>query len=171
MRQPLPLPKGVGERAVGNGWSAGHAGTGAILGAAPTAAPAREWLEDCEAETAPFVESGNGEGRDAVSLPKNGNGEVSLRTVEIEVEGGGRGEWIRLLLEHHLAQLAVFLRGREVEMRFTIDARGGCAGVGILKEGLSAFLKRRIETILTHIQFPPPAAGREVEVRVRFRGK
>ena len=189
VRQPLPLPKGVDERAVGSGSSAGHVGAGANLGAAPTAAPAREWLETCEAEAAPtaaparewleaceveaapFVESGNGEERETVSLPERGNGKGQLTMVEVEVEGGGRGEWIRLLLERHLAQLAAVLRDREVEMRFTIDARGSYADGEVVGAGLSAFLKRRIETVLARIQFPPPAAGREVEVRVRFRGE
>ena len=155
VRQPLPLPEGVGDLALGGGarmmkaaaptFSLARSVLGALGGAGRMAAPETE----CE-----LVEE---------------EPEPELRVLRIEVSDGLGAREVERLLVDQLQDMVDQLRGREVELRFEIDAAGRAGSLALTPHDLPAAIRDGIEELLAGLRFPASTGASTASVRLRFR--
>ena len=176
VKQPLPLPEGVSDLAVGEG-SVMMKGSRAY---APALAPAGSMMADqslSKMEGLKEKEAGREEDKKN-GKPSSGPGQ--LRLGELVVTGGLSKEEVQKILQRELSSFQLCfqealkaqpnLKGKMI-MKFTIDARGRVSQAKVSESELKATGKeweRCIRQRLLALQFPAPAGGVQVIVTVPF---
>jgi Ca-activated chloride channel family protein len=176
VKQPLPLPEGVSDLAVGEG--------SVLMKASRACAPALALTGCVSADQSLSKMEGlkeKGAGREEDK--KNGkpsSGTPQVRLGELVVTGGLAKEKVQEILQKELSSFQLCfqealkaqpnLKGKMV-MKFTIDARGRVTQVKVSETDLKAKGKELQECVrqrLLSLQFLVPAGGVQVTVTVPF---
>jgi Ca-activated chloride channel family protein len=152
VQQPLPLPQGVSDYAIG--------GVHSYSAAACIALP------EHQAERLSTFKVHRG-------AAQKGRARVALKPGEIDVSGGLSEEMIRMTLERHVHELerchANGSVGGEIVIELLIDALGTVKDLALVSEGSS---DKDVESCMIEeirkLQFPKPKGASEVRVRVSF---
>ncbi len=176
VKQPLPLPEGVSDLAVGEG----SAMMKASRAYAPALAPAGSMSAD---QSLPKMEGLKEKEAGREEDKKNGkpsSGPAQVRLGELVVTGGLSQEEVQKILQGELNSFQLCLqealkaqpnlKGKMI-MKFTIDARGRVIQVQVSETDLKAKGKeweRCIRQRLLALQFPASAGGVQVTVTVPF---
>jgi Ca-activated chloride channel family protein len=155
VRQPLPLPAGVGDQAVG--------GSRMMARMAPMQKGVFGAV-NLMIESLPVKQS-----EESLQIDLEVDEEPRLESIEIEVSAGLEALQVQSVLERGLRSLERFLSGREIELLFEIDASGHLESFEVLSGGMADGLEVRIEETLAAIRFPQPAGGHKVRVRYEFK--
>lgn len=154
VKQPLPLPQGVSDYAIG-----GAPRVANVLFSASQTAAAKEWAEP--------LSTGKVH-NDAAGKRRAG---VSLKLGEVDVSGGLTEEMIRMTLERHLHDLARCHAdgsvGGEMVIELTIDALGKVKGLDLVSDGsIDKNVEKCIIEEIRKLEFQKPKGAGEVRVRV-----
>jgi len=166
VKQPLPLPQGVSDYAVGNGFSVQK--MGALSAPSPSVAARKSRVEE---------ESRDDEGGSAVSqatLTQSASGEVHVKLGKIDVGEGISEEAVRKILQKHLTSINPCFTGAQgngpqlkhrVVFTLMIDSNGRVKNVHIAgnKRQNEAF-ERCVVQKLEKLRFPAPEDGKTVVV-------
>jgi Ca-activated chloride channel family protein len=152
VKQPLPLPHGVSDHAVG-----GRAPGGAV----PTMA-----LKCQEVREAGRQDKGPGVGK--------GSNEIKVRLSTVSVQGGLDVEQVRKVLQARLAEIQGCFQGlpsgltpRELKriLLLTLDGRGQVQQVSLQRDG-DARLAKCLQRSLTSVRFPNTTDGEGAKIRI-----
>ena len=163
VKQPLPLPQGVSDMAVG--------GQGVLKMAARAPAPGNAMLF---AEIESAREYKRNDSDDALEAPETKFGEFKI--VKLSVTGGLATDEVSSLLEHHLQALNdcyrlesshVYNRGDTITLTIVVDALGGVLGVNMAtNRNDNSDFKECLQRELAKIRFPKSTNGKRGVIKV-----
>ena len=143
--QPLPLPQGVSDRAVGG---------------------AKMMMARMAASPAPMVSNATDGGYQLFEqLEVEDDEPVDETSMKIEVSEGIDEAMVRLVLSRHLRRLRASLAGVKGTLVFRIDAKGKLIDGTLQADRISPAMRKKIELALERAVFAKTKQGGEVKVR------
>jgi Ca-activated chloride channel family protein len=182
VKQPLPLPQGVSDHAVGKGSGTLALSRSRYSALSPSAAVPKSAMkqesfglvkEECRPEDKPMV--GSLEGK---TIEPKSDETLPIQLGEIRATEGLSMDFLRSFLESHLpfingcytgAETTLSILKKELVFSLTIDAAGRVIGV-VSEEGkkkITPFEECMIQK-LKSLHFPAPRSGKVVKVTITF---
>ena len=158
VNQPLPLPEGVSDYAVG----------GVMTRNAASPMKMKQMAAPAEAEMTLLAKS-----EDKAAKPNAAVPPLSVKISKLAVSGGLSKDAVRLVLEQQLKGFQgcfqnMVLRGT-IEIRLTLAANGVVKNVGIVKSiTKDETAKQCLLKNMKSWQFPAPVQGKETDITVTF---
>jgi Ca-activated chloride channel family protein len=147
--QPLPLPEGVSDYAVGAGTGGGMGASGKMYARAAMTAPAMK-------------ESYEPKGGDTLSLPPVDTSRASVKIARLDVHGGLSEKSVRTVIEQRLSDIERAYTDAlardpgisgELELKFIIQPDGSVVSVQAAKNQLNQDLADRLEKLLKSLKY------------------